>query len=125
MPSFQDIVAKIKGDIFPIFIVSFIVGIVGFMLFSGYPIGIIVTMAALGIAFGLVELLWKCLFKKTVSQEWWKWANKTAVDQRSKYLFCPHCGTGIALVNKWKSQTFAVLFIMSIVIITVGHLLWK
>jgi len=111
-------------DIFPIFIVVAIVGFVAWMGFAGMPWGIILTIAMLGIAFGVVELICKLSIKKTVSQQFWQWLNITK-EGGNKYCHCPKCGIEIGFPNRWKAQTFSVIFIMIIVIITVGHLLWK
>jgi len=115
-----------KGDVFPLFIIGAIVGMVIWMVLGHFPWGIIATVVALGLlGFGLVELIWKLVFKKTVSQEWWAWAYKTAVDTASKYLFCPSCGAGFCFPNKSKANTFCILFVLVIIIVCFGHLVWR
>jgi len=114
----------LKKDLFPIFIVVAIVGMVGFMILLHYPWGIILTVVALGIGFGIVELIIKLIIGKTVSQQWWYWTNQT-IEGQNKYIHCPKCKCEIVFPNKWKAQVFGVIFIVTFVIITVGHLLWK
>lgn len=115
-----------KGDIFPLFIIAAIAGMVLWMVWVRFPWGIIATVASLGLlGFGLVELIWKLCFKQTVSQEWWKWAYKTEPDPASKYLICPCCNQGFKFPNKSAANTFGLLFVGVILIITFGHLLWR
>lgn len=114
-----------KGDIFPLFIIGALVGVVVWMFLNHFPWGIIATMAGLGITFGVIELIWKTVFKQTVSQEWWKWAYKTAPDPTSKYLRCPNCQSGFAFPNKAAANSFGLIFVGIILIITFGHLLWR
>lgn len=115
-----------KGDVFPLFIIGAIAGMVIWMVAVGFPWGIIATVISLGLlGFGLVELIWKLAFKKTVSQEFWLWTYTTMVDETSKYIRCPNCRCGIGFPNKWKANTFSIIFIITILIITVGHLIWR
>jgi hypothetical protein len=114
----------LKKDIFPIFIVTAIVGMVGWMFYAGFPGGIIALIALYGIVFGLLELVMKLVFKKTISQEFWAWSSKPELGV-NKYCACPNCGRELVFPNRKKALAFSVLFITTIVIITVGHLLWK
>lgn len=111
-------------DIFPIFIITALVGFVGWMFWMGFPWGIILTISLLGIGFGIAELICSLTIKKTVSQQWWAWLYETSI-QGNKYCHCPRCGCEIGFPNRWKAQAFGVIFIIIIVVITVGHLLWK
>ena len=114
----------LKKDIFPIFIVAAIVGMVGFMWLTGFPWGIILTMVLLGVAFGIAEIACKGITGLSVSQQFWKWANVTK-EGPNKYVSCPNCKTEIVFPNRKLANTFSVIFIMVIVVVTVGHLLWK
>lgn len=117
---------KLKGDIFPIFAICGIVGIVIWMFFSKFPWGITLTVSCLGLlGFALPEIILKMTTKKTVSQQWWTWLLKTEKDDSAKYLFCPSCNSGFKFPNKANATSFCVIFIVTIVIIVVGHLLWK
>lgn len=113
-----------KGDIFPIFIVGAIVGMVLWMVLNGFPWGIILTIAALGIAFGVVELISKLTIKKTVSQQFWWWINKCEIGE-NKYIQCPNCGNGLVFPNRRKGLIFSIAFTITILIVTVGHLVIK
>jgi len=116
---------KLVGDIFPIFIIGAIFGLLGWMYASKFPIGIIETIAFIGLGFGAAELERKIRTKKTVSQEFWKWVCETKEDSTSKYTHCPKCGCGIGFPNRQKGMAFSIIFIITLIIIFFGHLMWK
>ena len=115
---------KLSGDIFPIFLIVGAIGIIGGMIWAGFPLGIIMTMGGLMAAFAIVELIWKLTTKKTVSQEFWKWYC-VATAGPNKYCKCPNCGTELQFPNKMKGNIFSIVFVTVILIITVGHLIIK